>query len=166
MNYEATQCAVCRRPLVDAVSVELGIGPDCRKKHGFDIACDTYTRNEANMTVHQIAMGAEGPTLHWAIGYLKHLGFEKLALRIAKRLVSVEIEEKNGRLYIDAPFKAEALQAFRTLPGRRFDVPSKRWSIPTTIEAKRAAWTLLKMHYAGAVGLCATGPFFIPSERR
>jgi hypothetical protein len=43
MSYEsapatkllATHCACCSRPLVDAVSVETGIGPDCRKKHGY-----------------------------------------------------------------------------------------------------------------------------------
>lgn len=33
----ATHCC-CGRPLLDAVSVEAGIGPDCRKKHGFDEA--------------------------------------------------------------------------------------------------------------------------------
>jgi hypothetical protein len=31
----ATHCACCGRPLVDAVSVETGMGPHCRKKHGF-----------------------------------------------------------------------------------------------------------------------------------
>lgn len=31
----ATQCAACARPLLDAESVEAGMGPDCRRKHGF-----------------------------------------------------------------------------------------------------------------------------------
>ena len=31
----ATHCAVCARPLLDAESVERGIGPDCAKRHGF-----------------------------------------------------------------------------------------------------------------------------------
>lgn len=31
----ASHCACCARPLVDAVSVETGVGPDCRKTHGF-----------------------------------------------------------------------------------------------------------------------------------
>lgn len=31
----ATHCACCARPLVDAVSVETGVGPDCRKAHGY-----------------------------------------------------------------------------------------------------------------------------------
>jgi hypothetical protein len=46
MSYEtapatemlASHCACCARPLVDAVSVEAGVGPECRKKHGFGVA--------------------------------------------------------------------------------------------------------------------------------
>ena len=32
----ATHCACCNRPLRDAVSVEAGMGPDCRDKHGYN----------------------------------------------------------------------------------------------------------------------------------
>jgi hypothetical protein len=46
MSYEnapgteliATSCACCARPLLDAVSVETGVGPDCRRKFGFNEA--------------------------------------------------------------------------------------------------------------------------------
>lgn len=46
MTYEAApatkmlavDCACCRKELLDAKSVELGMGPVCRKKHGFDKA--------------------------------------------------------------------------------------------------------------------------------
>jgi hypothetical protein len=31
----AVYCACCSRPLVDSVSVETGVGPECRKKHGY-----------------------------------------------------------------------------------------------------------------------------------
>lgn len=31
----AVSCAVCAHPLLDAVSVEAGIGPDCRAKYGY-----------------------------------------------------------------------------------------------------------------------------------
>jgi hypothetical protein len=34
----ATDCAVCNRALRDAVSVETGIGPDCRRKYGYNEA--------------------------------------------------------------------------------------------------------------------------------
>jgi hypothetical protein len=34
----ASSCACCAKALVDSVSVETGVGPDCRKKHGFGTA--------------------------------------------------------------------------------------------------------------------------------
>lgn len=45
-NYEnapatkllATHCACCGRSLLDAVSVEAGVGPECRKRHGYSAA--------------------------------------------------------------------------------------------------------------------------------
>jgi len=35
-RFLATRCVCCGNPLTDAKSVEFGIGPICRKKHGFD----------------------------------------------------------------------------------------------------------------------------------
>ena len=55
MSYEnaaatkllATNCVICGRALVDATSVELGVGPECRKHVDGDIADDTRkTANE------------------------------------------------------------------------------------------------------------------------
>ena len=31
----ATNCACCGHPLLDAVSVEAGVGPECRKRYGY-----------------------------------------------------------------------------------------------------------------------------------
>jgi len=31
----ATHCACCGRELVDSISVETGVGPECRKRHGY-----------------------------------------------------------------------------------------------------------------------------------
>ena len=42
----ATHCCVCWRPLVDAKSVEMGIGPVCRKKYGHP---DILTTDEMRM---------------------------------------------------------------------------------------------------------------------
>jgi hypothetical protein len=58
MSYEnapatrllATNCGCCGRQLVDAVSVEAGIGPECRKKHGYNQsegACDSLAVTKA-----------------------------------------------------------------------------------------------------------------------
>jgi hypothetical protein len=34
--YHHTKCGMCSRPLTDPLSIEIGIGPDCRKKLGID----------------------------------------------------------------------------------------------------------------------------------
>ena len=40
-TFVATRCAICRLPLTDAMSIQIGIGPDCRKGHGFEQSdCD------------------------------------------------------------------------------------------------------------------------------
>jgi hypothetical protein len=36
MSYVATYCVCCRRTLTDPLSISFGMGPKCRKNHGFD----------------------------------------------------------------------------------------------------------------------------------
>jgi hypothetical protein len=95
MNYEAapatklvaTACAVCARPLVDAQSVELGIGPDCRNRYGYDMPVEPEIRKEANRLVNEIACGDLPPAqLREALGQLHALGFDRLAERIEHRV--------------------------------------------------------------------------------
>lgn len=50
----ATHCAACRRPLLDATSVEVGMGPDCRKRL---MPLDLPGREEANAIVRKFALG-------------------------------------------------------------------------------------------------------------
>ena len=52
----ATQCAVCARPLLDAVSVETGIGPHCRAKYGFNVEVAPELR-------HHPVFANSGPSL-------------------------------------------------------------------------------------------------------
>lgn len=95
MSYEnapatrlvATRCASCNRPLVDAESVEIGLGPDCRRMYGFNIPIEPQLREIANGIVHDIARGAlKGAALKEAVRELSALGFDELADRIAERL--------------------------------------------------------------------------------
>lgn len=143
----ASQCAVCARPLLDAVSVETGIGPDCRKKHGYtqpDLAVDalaviaalaaslpgevylelaskTDAREAANVLVHRIAAEQTGPLVSAYVTALSKLGFVKLSERIAKRIGKVTVhEDGEGFWVIDTPFNESFVSAVRGLPGRRF----------------------------------------------
>lgn len=92
MNHEnapatkllATACACCGRALVDAVSVETGIGPDCREKFG--VAADATNRDEANALVHEVAKkGVSKSDCRAICAKLRDIGFEALAARIMKR---------------------------------------------------------------------------------
>ena len=82
----ATNCACCGRALVDALSVETGIGPECRKRFSVDVVVDEAARVEANRLVFEVARG--GITRRDAqpvFDRLAELGFTVLAERIAKR---------------------------------------------------------------------------------
>lgn len=172
MSYEnapatqlvATDCACCGRPLVDAKSVEIGMGPHCRKRHGLDIPCSDEVRAQANKLVHGIALdrsrGVSVGTLQ-AVEQLRALGFDKLASILQDRLADIKLVEAEGQIRIFAPYSEAALPAFRSLPGRRWNAEAKCNTVPATAEAKRALWALLKTHYAGKLGMGARGPFAV-----
>lgn len=152
-DLTATNCCVCRRPLVDAKSVELGIGPICRQKHGFDVDIPEEARQEANKIVYAVACAQRITAAQRA--RLEALGMEKLAARIAKRLgehkpaapgkVVILFTVFGFQVY--APYKAEALEAWRKVG--RWDPLTKRREVKP--ENKAALWALLKEFYTGYV---------------
>lgn len=112
-RFIATHCAVCGRPLVDADSVQMAIGPDCRAKHGYGVrtcapdfvaartilanfgselgAPETLLTDESDATAHRVAnillhrYAANYKTARWIPDALHALGYDKLAARAAKR---------------------------------------------------------------------------------
>lgn len=145
----ATECACCARPLVDSVSVDTGVGPECRKRHGFtrpdldidlvnvaatlaaELPADVFAatvkgapdaRTACNRLVHRVAANPSMPATELAAitNAIDELGFVKLAARITKRFASVFIEEVDGGFAVTAPYSEESVAAFRKVPGRRF----------------------------------------------
>lgn len=176
----ATHCACCARPLVDATSVETGIGPDCRKRHGYDKpdvavelnqACamaanlpdDVYaeiagadtTREACNRLVYRIAVEQDGPLVNAYTNTIRALGFEKLADRITHRVATIRIEQDGGEYLVKTPYSEAAVNAFRGLPhdARRWDRQEKAWRVRTG--AKGALFAALKRAFPGAT---ASGP--------
>lgn len=151
----STTCAACGRPLLDAVSVECGLGPICREKNGYD-AHDEH-RAEANALVHAVALGDVAK-----IARLEALGFVRLARTLRKRLlgrVTVEITELDGTLIVSAPYREEALEAWRSIPGRVWSQKARAYYIPAT--ERRALWCVLKAHYSGESARGPKGDFTI-----
>lgn len=86
----ATNCACCGRALVDAKSVECGIGPDCREKYGVDVDVTEAAREEANQIVFQLAKkGMTRAEARPLFDRLNALGFVVLAARVALRFKAV-----------------------------------------------------------------------------
>lgn len=180
MSYEtapatqmlATHCLVCRKPLVDAASVEAGMGPDCRKKHGYNVNVDPEDRADANRIVHKLAAqgdALEPQALQDGVTSLQLLGFEMLASVIVKRRVPVRIELNGGEYSVIAPYNAEFVHALKTAVQRAghrasWVASEKAWHVPA--EAKPALLWALRTHYLGSLGMGPKGAFRIESGSR
>lgn len=175
----ATQCACCSRPLVDADSVEAGIGPECRKRHGFGVpvaepdwgrAIDilggipgdqvppgVYDGIDAidphaicNALVHAIAVNQMGDHCARMALVIDALGYARLAERIIKRLGTVHVTPFKDRFYsVSAPYQDEFVSLIKGVPGRRWDGKLKVNIVPQT-QARTLA-DILRRCYPGYV---------------
>jgi exodeoxyribonuclease-5 len=86
-QFATTNCAACGRPLTDALSIELAIGPDCRQQYGYNPeAVPAEARTEANTILHDIATNTlTYVALRSSMFRLHTLGFTELAKRIDQR---------------------------------------------------------------------------------
>lgn len=166
----ATHCAVCNRPLLDALSVETGMGPVCRDRHGYNAEMGELPeyREAANRIVHNIAVHRNDEQVRAdGCAALRVMGFKKLPDRIEYRgkdapaKVDITVVEytlpavqlgrrrfpaKTGYL-VRSPYKPSATDAWRAVPGRVFVRHEKANFVPaTSVEALRK---LLREHHAG-----------------
>lgn len=167
----ATRCAACSRPLLDSVSVEIGMGPVCRERAGLDgngtgadwpavaallagtgidlSAADA--RRVANKVVHRIAADQGASDVPVLLGALDALGFGGVASAIRDHLdvkvPAVEVTAGEGdRLDVtlkglDGETFTAVVAALRSVPGRRWDAARKVNVVPAA--ARRALWGAL-----------------------
>ena len=178
----ATNCCACGKPLVDAKSVEVGMGPVCRKKYGYDTDVGEYERKAANVLIHKLAVAVSGgnvdlESLKCAI-VLRELGFAKIADIFVHRGAGVVIEEREiedqPRYVVRTPFSPEFNQA-SWMPGRfglKFPAAlsgSKRkvfhWVFPRTPVARRRIFNALLTCFLGALAVGPQGPFEITKPK-
>lgn len=181
MSYEnspqcvmlATHCCVCGRPLVDAISVELGIGPDCRDYNNQGI--DEDTQKAANVLTHRAAVAAEAGYISTVLEIaeeIRQLGLPVLADRVASRFIAAErkvkvtVSTRNGMLIVKTPYRrgmaADFIEAWRAIPGRRWNGLEQANLVP--VESKRHLWALLTRFFPGQYGRGDKGLFRIPSS--
>lgn len=182
MSYEnapatymlATHCAFCGRPLVDAQSVETGVGPICRSRWMVADRVSAEARKEGNKLIYLIAKSQKGEQVDWALDRMTDLGFVEAVKRIKRRLGKlakkraselVVITIENGRLSLkadglpDSSFRA-FLARVREIPGRMFADGKNTFPVAQ----KRAVWELLCGFFKGRAALGPKGPFIIGEE--
>lgn len=166
----ATNCCCCGRSLVDAVSVSLGIGPECRDGYSGGITPDQ--QEQANKLTHAAAVAAQRgqiATVRQIADEIRGLGLTSLAEKVAERFVNaerlakIEITEDGDSLRVKTPFRrgasAEFIAAWREIPGRRFVGGVN--VVP--VSSKAALWALLKAYFPGQYGVGPTGAFRVPA---
>lgn len=177
MSYEnapatrliATHCVACGRPLVDSESVEAGMGPDCRERHGYYADVSPEARADANARVHALATGTLAPAQVAAeLVMIRALGFDRLADKLESRLVVVEIAALDAStIAVVTPYAPAFVDDLKaTLSWRKWDGENKRWIVPAAQRSKNALWALIRRHFAGSIGRGPQGLFPIVAEGR
>jgi hypothetical protein len=165
----ATNCVCCGRALVDAISVEMGIGPECRKENDGGITDET--RTEANKIVHGAAVAAglgRIAEVLAAADKVEALGLTVLAGKMRRRFknaedkAEIEIVEINGSYRVITPYRRKDSKAFvaawRMVPGRRWENGAN--VVP--VASKKVLWTVLKQFFGGKYAKGPKGVFRIP----
>lgn len=169
----ATNCCCCGRPLVDAISVELGIGPECR--NGKTDGITQEQREACNQLTHAAALAAqEGKVdqVRALADQIASLGLTELAEKVrhrfqnAERLAKINIVQTGDLLTVATPFrrkeKAEFVAAWRAIPGRTYRYGKN--VVP--VSSKKELWTLLCRFFPGQFGKGPQGQLFrIPKEK-
>lgn len=172
MSYEnapqtkmlATHCMLCGKELCDAVSVEVGIGPICRKNAGYAEAANDDNRKAANKLIHTVACSKDTDARIAAMNSLMELGFVGVVKAMLKAVAPVKIAITDnghphgvGRLAVRTPYNPEVVSAMRNIPGRRWDGEGKVNTFP--VSSKGQLWAMLQDHYAGRIGVGPKGIF-------
>lgn len=146
----ATHCALCGRPLLDAPSVECGMGPVCRAK-ALDGAPEAH-RAEVNALVARIAARPDAATVTADVAAVSALGYVRLAERLVERLAegrTVAVERTAEGYAVRAPFSETFRAALgRLCWGRRWDREAKVWRVPSA--ARAGLWSALREAFPGA----------------
>lgn len=157
----ATYCAACSRPLLDSVSVEIGMGPDCRQRYFRVVPGENAAnRTAANKLVFQIASTRiQGVDTLAAIEGIRLLGFHQLADKLTKRVARVTITIVGSRIILKAPYTFKSVPILAHVSGRIWDRAIKANTYPLT--SKAALWVQLKLAFPGALAHGPSGFFTI-----
>jgi hypothetical protein len=165
---------------VDSVSVETGVGPDCRKKYGYGEAngepdWDTVMkvldgwvpvsrinptlspREAANKLVYDIACDRDPGPMRSRVLAINALGFNVLANCLAhktREAVTVTYERADDGIQwivIQAPYSDGFNQAVRSVPGIRGYKVGKTFYRRCPVASKPQLWAAIKKIWTGGI---------------
>jgi len=165
----ASFCVVCGRPLVDAISVSVGMGPDCR--NDFNAGISPEIQNKCNQLTCHAAIAAQNgdiESIYSIATEIENLGLTVLADKVrrrfvnAKKNVKITIREIEGDLYVKTPYKRTEgfVRAWRGIEGRRYK--NRENIVP--VESKPQLWALLKEFFPKVYGKGPKGLFRVPDK--
>lgn len=141
----ATHCAVCHRDLRDAVSVETGMGPECREKYGCHLDVAPEARAEANELIYLIADKRKGPSVEQAASRLRELGLTVLAEKLLRGMVKIRLERHGDTLRLFTPYDPTDVERLKRIPGRWFKDGANEYPY----SSRNAVWAALRELYPG-----------------
>jgi hypothetical protein len=165
----ATHCACCGRPLLDAKSVETGMGPVCRKKYGYGVEVSEDARIRANKVIYDLALAVSQNevTLETMAlcSELRELGFPLIAdiFLFNAAPIAVETGEFGGEpaYFVRTPYhdgyRYDAWTKTRAKTKKTVVSTSKKkvfhWVHPQDQFNRERIWNALVKHFAGQVAL-------------
>lgn len=180
MSYEAapatkmlaTKCAMCGRPLLDAASVEAGLGPVCRMKSAaLEADVTEEQREEGNRLIHRIAVLRSTTNAEFAwknapaarelvdcITRIRGVGLARLASVLEERLLEVRVTEVVDLYELRVPYRADFVaQAWRY--GLKWNAERRAYSFKR--ERRADVYVALRRHFACALGRGPRGLFVV-----
>lgn len=178
----ATRCLCCGRQLLDAASVEAGVGPVCRKRYGYT-AISNDVRVRANALIHEAARDRCSNERREEIAReLEDLGADLIGGKIRDRFMApvvrihpqvvtfgqgeweqeidaLVLKTKAYDLDFNETFKASVDWRDRSIaktPNGKF----AGWAFKPS--ARRAVWTIIRTYYPGEIIETQNGRKVIP----
>jgi hypothetical protein len=154
----ATVCVCCQTALVDAKSVEIGMGPVCRKKHGYNVEVGEDARKQANVIIHYLACERFPADLAEKLAELEGLGFQRLVAILMKRKSAAQVTVSADATVFEvrSKYDVEFVNALRAISGRRWNGEAKCWTIP--VHKVGSLYAALRGCYAGKLVVIADKP--------
>ncbi len=173
LSMLATRCCCCRLALRDPISVELGIGPICRKTL-WEATAKTISPaalKRAKELVYELALDASADKIDAgkvlvASDALQEMGFMGLAATLVKRNAKISVQTMgDGRILVKVPYDNSASRALYRLGGNPHrDTRNKFVGYIFPVATKNRVWGTMRQYFVGALGVGPEGRPFVVTK--